>query len=432
MVRAVLAQKISGTLMGLWLLVPEYLRLGAWDLLNGWSGPQAPFLQPHIALQVVNEAALGITGERRRRLCHRGFDVANGLPVVASDGAIHQMLDSHTVAGAQDLQRALGRVRRANGHFNGNILAIDPHRLLSYSQRQMVQLKPKPQHPAQKVSQTFFCLDAETAQPVCFTTGSSSRCAADAAIDLLPLASDILQPAPGRTLVLADTEHHVEGLFDFVKHKTPFDLLVPMPRQACYQRQLHALSPESFHSHWVGFATVAQPFSFKSNPSLPLTQWVQRLGEPPGYCSLRAFLCTSPRNELLALSDDYPQRWHIEEFFHDHQDLGWKRAGTLNQNVRYGAMTLTLLAQAALYQLRQRLGDPWQHTTAAQFSQQLLRAIDGDLRVHGDTLIVTFYNAPQSSAWKRHFQDLPALLESEHVRPNIPWLFDFKLDFRFK
>jgi hypothetical protein len=33
-----LADKVSGNLVGLWLLIPEHLRLGTWDLLCGWSG----------------------------------------------------------------------------------------------------------------------------------------------------------------------------------------------------------------------------------------------------------------------------------------------------------------------------------------------------------------------------------------------------------
>lgn len=35
-VREQLAHKLSGSHMGLWLLIPEYLRLGAWDLLQGY------------------------------------------------------------------------------------------------------------------------------------------------------------------------------------------------------------------------------------------------------------------------------------------------------------------------------------------------------------------------------------------------------------
>ena len=37
-VRQLLADKVSGTMVGIWLLVPEYLRLGTWDLLKTWTG----------------------------------------------------------------------------------------------------------------------------------------------------------------------------------------------------------------------------------------------------------------------------------------------------------------------------------------------------------------------------------------------------------
>jgi hypothetical protein len=59
------------------------------------------------------------------------------LPFVASDGAIHQMLAEHTVQEAIRLQVALGKLRRASDDFQGKVLAIDPHRVRSYSQRHM-------------------------------------------------------------------------------------------------------------------------------------------------------------------------------------------------------------------------------------------------------------------------------------------------------
>ena len=40
-VRQFLADKAMGNLAGIWLLVPELLRLGAWDLVCGWTG-QSP------------------------------------------------------------------------------------------------------------------------------------------------------------------------------------------------------------------------------------------------------------------------------------------------------------------------------------------------------------------------------------------------------
>jgi len=36
--RQFLADKVTGNLAGVWLLVPELLRLGAWDLVCDWSG----------------------------------------------------------------------------------------------------------------------------------------------------------------------------------------------------------------------------------------------------------------------------------------------------------------------------------------------------------------------------------------------------------
>src|SRR4029077_19995936 len=36
-VRQLLADKISGNQVGIWLLAPEHLRLGTWDLLCAWS-----------------------------------------------------------------------------------------------------------------------------------------------------------------------------------------------------------------------------------------------------------------------------------------------------------------------------------------------------------------------------------------------------------
>jgi hypothetical protein len=205
-----------------------------------------------------------------------------------------------------------------------------------------------------------------------------------------------------------------------------------MPHQPAYQRAMRAIPANAFNSPWVGWATAKQPFHFNHLPDLPLVQFVQRTGEPPASHLFKAFLCTADRNEIQALSVDYPKRWHIEEFFHTSQDLGWKRAGTLNLNIRYAQMTMALIAQASLYQLRQRLGLPWATYEARPFAQKLLRGLDGDVRVHHDTVLVTFYNAPDAERWRQHFEHLPERLAAENVSPHIPWLYNFKLDFRFK
>jgi hypothetical protein len=57
-VRQLLADKISCNQLGIWLLLPEHLRLGTWDLLCAWSGARAQEVQSRLALQVIHEAAL--------------------------------------------------------------------------------------------------------------------------------------------------------------------------------------------------------------------------------------------------------------------------------------------------------------------------------------------------------------------------------------
>src|SRR5204863_36960 len=57
-VRQRLADKLRGTLVGLWLLVAEHLRLGTWDLLCGWSGQPTESAALRLALQLVHEPTL--------------------------------------------------------------------------------------------------------------------------------------------------------------------------------------------------------------------------------------------------------------------------------------------------------------------------------------------------------------------------------------
>lgn len=431
--RQLLANKTSGNLVGLWLLIPEHLRLGTWDLLCGWSGQPSERVEPRLALQMVHEAALCSTGLRQQRsLSQRGFELANGLPFVANDVAIHGLLEERTVAQSQRLQVALGRIRRASHHYTGRLLAIDPHRMRSYSKRQMRRYRDSQKSKPLKVAQTFFALDPDTHQPVCFTTATSARTATTAAIELLELAAEILTPKPGQTLVMADLEHLTAELFQHVQRQTPFDLLVPMKNTRSLQNQLRAIPAEQFTRRWAGFATLKRPYHMAQRDAGDLFQFVQRTGEKSDDYHRNAFLSTTDRDEVDTLTLDYPKRWHVEEFFNTHQALGWNRAGTLNLNIRYGQMTMALLAQAALHQLRCRLGDPFCTWDAAHLGKSLLAGLEGDVRIRDDTIVVTYYNAPDAERLRTHYEQLPDRLEREHISPQVPWLYGFKLDFRFR
>ena len=433
-VRQLLADKISGNLVGLWLLAPEHLRLGTWDLLCRWANPSPSDFSARLALQLTHEAALGVVHLRTARtLSQKGFELLNGLPFVASDQSIHELLDAHTVAHAEELQLALGCLRRARGHFQGRLLAIDPHRLPSTSKRQMPRYRDNTAIRPYKVSTTFFCLDAEMHQPLCFLLTSSAMTVTQITPRLLRLAARILNPAAdSKPLVVADNEHYTHELFQFISAQTPFDLLVPMRNTHALLASLQAIPSPDFQPRWAGWATTHRPFHFQHHPETTYCQLVQRSGENPDRFHYKAFLASRYRDEVLDLAIHYPQRWHVEEFFNAYQELGWKRAGTLNLNIRFGQMSMALIAQTVCDQLRQRLGPPFAAWDAPHFASAIFRGIDGDIRACDNTILVTLYNAPQPDLLQKHYENLPQILERENVDPRIPWLYNFKLDFRFR
>ena len=424
-----------GNMVGIWLLIPEHLHLGTWDLLRRWTGKHTAEVEPRLGMQLVHEAALCLTGLRQKRtLSQQGFEVANGLPFVASDWAIHDLLDTHTMAEAQSIQIMLGKLRYALGHYPGEVVAIDPHRIKSHSKRQMVRRKKDRHSAASKQIQTFFALDADSHQPICLTLGSSSRTVGQETPLLLQMVSEILRPKDHRPLVLCDTEHYVLDLLANVRRSLPFDLLVPMPLHKKTVDELNAIPDDAFTRHWIGYATHHRPYRPKTlaKDEDPYWQTVQRKGENQDDYELNAFLCTAETASVEEPVQHYPKRWHCEEFFNANQALGWHRAGTHNLNIRYGQMTMALIAQAAISMLRQRVGDPIAGWDAKHLAQDFFHGLEGDVRLHDDTIVVTYYNAPNADVLSKHYTDLPEKLQDQGVNPTVPWLYDYKLDFRFK
>lgn len=431
-VRQLLADKVIGTKMGLWLLVPEHLRLGTWDLLGGWLGHDAGTLPQRLGMQLIHESALCLTGIREQRcLSHNGFELVNGLPFVATDVAIHHLLNDHTIQQAQGLQIALGRIRQTLGHFQGDLLAIDPHRMTCYSKRYMRRRKAHDQDRSSKMAQVFFCLDAHTQQPICSTLTTPGQNVAAASPPLLDIAGQILLPTRP-VLVLADSEHFTVDLLQQIRRDGRFHLLAPMPQQPYLRKRLEAIPADQFTPRWAGYATAKLPYDLLHDGQPPLTMMVQRSGEKPDQCSRKAFVCTADGSEVDAITKDFPQRWHIEEFFNTYQAMGWQRAGTQNLHIRYGRMTLALIAQAATHMLRQRLDPTTAAWDAAHLAAEVLGGLEGDIRVRDDTILLTYYNAPRSDRLRAQYEQMPRRLAAEHIDPRIPWLYDLKLDFRFR
>ena len=69
---------------------------------------------------------------------------------------------------------------------------------------------------------------------------------------------------------------------------------------------------------------------------------------------------------------------------------------------------------------------------AKHFAKEIFAGLDGGIKVHADTIVVTYHNAKALGPMAHELEGLPARLRREKVDPRIPWLYDLKLDFRFR
>ena len=422
--RQQLAQRVSGTHLGLMLLLPFHLKLGAWPMLQQYLGT-GDSLACRMALQMVHEAAICTNRIRAKNtLCNQGFALANGLSFLPTDKQIHELSYGQNIEQSQALQLALAQRRKQLGHYNeANILALDPHRIVTQSGRIMPRKKKMPREKAAKMMQTFFCNDALSGQPFGFGIASPGRSCTRASTQLLSFLEQIGLPS---ALLLADTEHYTVELLSTILEHPSFDIIVPAPN-AKHVRQLYPAM--EFKQHWPGYALASAPFQFKGHEQT-FQLIVQRTGLTK--FSYKPFVSTSSQEAFLQVSQHYPKRWAIEDFFNFEGHMGWNRAATMNLNVRLAKQTAALLAQAACFELKQLLPQPFSQWTAQHLAKSVFLDFDGSLKVKDDTIVITFYGMPEKLGLHQHYTRLPQRLARSGIDPRVPWLCNFKVDFVFK
>jgi hypothetical protein len=408
----------------LWLLIDGHLNLGSWDLLKVWTGNKD--MDMRLGMQMIHESVMCVNGIRSKRsFCNQGFELINGLTNIATDKEIHHLLNKHTILESEQLQKALGKIRYSIGDYKGKILAIDPHRIESCSNRIMPKKKKKDKSIAEKVLQTFFCIDTDTRQPIFFKIGTSSQTVSEVTIGLLEVVREII---PKNSIFLADNEHFTERIIRKFVEDGQYDILIPLPRT----KKVHQIvSNLKYEKYWAGYSIGEGKYKFNDS-STEVRLIAQCCGEKASEYNYKAFAFTGNCSAVEMLTEAYPERWSIEEFFNFESDLGWKKASTLNLNIRFGKMSLALIAQSLLCEFRKKLPTSFQKWTSEHLANSFFHTIDSDIRVKDDTIIVTLYNFPEELNLKKHYERLPHILENKNINPKVPWLYDFKVDFRFR
>lgn len=423
--RDLLSRKVSGTAIGPWLLLPGLLKLGVWDVLKAWDNNPGSDLNARTALQMVSESALCINRVRKKNsLAHQGFQLFSGSGRLASDEQVHKVLDSHSMEDATNMLVNLGLQRRLCGHYQGGLISVDPHRMISSTKRSTTKKKKKADAAAHKMLQSFFSVCAQTGQPIMACISSAGM---PTSLITQQLIRDTDRIINSKSLLLADKEHFTKDLFHCV-HKNPnLDLLTPAINTQKVKRITGTLQYKPVSA---GFAIGETDFYFDGD-KIKYRIIAERLGERDCNYEYKAFLTTSNADAATLLGQEYDKRWSVEEFFRFENEIGLNRASTQNLNIRYGKLAMAMIAQSTTHELRKNLKPDYRTWDAKHLASHVLAWKDGDIRVKNDTIIITFYDK-SNYLNKEEYINFPQKLMQLGINPCIPWLYNLKVDFKFK
>ncbi len=130
---------------------------------------------------------------------------------------------------------------------------------------------------------------------------------------------------------------------------------------------------------------------------------------------------------LVPIPNQPAHRRRFQTIPHDQFTRRWAGFATtkLPYEIKFGK-------PGTYWQFVERFGEPFCSWDANHLAKDLFFGMEGDVRVTHDTIVVTYYNAPNAQRMRDHYEDLPEKLTKQSINPEIPWLYNYKLDFRFR
>jgi hypothetical protein len=220
----------------------------------------------------------------------------------------------------------LGHQRKLSGHYPGDVIAIDPHRIISKSRRIMTEKKKVPCEPSQKMLQTFFSVCCESGQPIMAHIASTGMPTTKITERLIRGTDQIVRTG---ALLVADKEHFTNELLTVVNNQySHLDILVPVIRNEKIDNLIKRLE---YTPLWAGYAIAETTYSLNdSRENFRLI--AQRAGENKNNYLYSAFITTSKKPAHQLLTKEYDKRWGVEEFFKFENSMGLNKASTMNLN----------------------------------------------------------------------------------------------------
>ena len=191
-----------------------------------------------------------------------------------------------------------------------------------------------------------------------------------------------------------------------------------MPDQPSRRKKLQELPAETFRPRWAGYATAKWTYTPRNSQAGPFYQYVQRQGERPEEHHFKAFLSTRDGDEVEDADRGFSQALARGGVLQRASGIGLGPGRDMQSQHPLRADDDGLVAQAAIDRLRQAT---WAHLQRAGTRSTCPRLIspglEGDVRVHDNTIMVTYYNAPDADNYLRTLRELAGQAPSREYRP---------------
>ena len=192
--------------------------------------------------------------------------------------------------------------------FRAKLVAIDPHRTRSYSKRHMRERVEDPGAKPAKMAQTFWALDADTHQPVCFTTATTARSVVDCHARTDRLGREHLAVRPRANAC----RRRLRALLERIDRRHSPTHRLRSARSYSQSTCPSATIPgnsSKINSRAVGLVSLRRNYPTKSSPAkrAAIGNSSSDYGECPDAWKYKGFLCTSDREEVDRADSRLPQ-----------------------------------------------------------------------------------------------------------------------------
>ena len=236
------------------------------------------------------------------------------------------------------------------------------------------------------------------------------------------LTGDILD---GSYMLVADKEWYCGQLIQELHEQYGISVLVPVKKSNSRMTEFSAIPMSEYKKS--DFGNIAAVYTTMKGFNGPLKMFVK--DQPDG--SVFALITPEQTAGPGEAFPNYTKRWRIENFFSENTFLGINHLPSLNLNAIQALLSLKLVAYHVMDNFRNDLGVDYATKTPETIYNEFVNGVQGRIELKKGAIVVHVYNFKHERAVASIMNNLNDKLLKANVDPNIPWLGNRRLEFRF-